>query len=130
MALSVRQDNVRCVILGRTNSREKWELYYISLTKSLGWRTVKEIKEDEVRRHPKCQWMLVLEEDYDQGRLRALRPPKDFDFGNPIEFSDAHVKNNDETLAEAENSGFNSNEVIQVEAVAPKRRKVRDELDF
>ena len=134
MPLSEKEDNERCVILAREKPGAPWELLYITLRKSVGWRSARAIQADEVKHNKRHQTILVLEETYDKGKIRELKPPKGFNFGNPIESVDEPDKNFGAQLAKEDSIGFNTNEDVPLEEdetpAGREDQEVEDDLDL
>ena len=135
MSFSERQDDVRCVILERVKPGAAWNLLYITLKKSVGWRSAHAIQQDGIKVHPKYKCILAVEEDYyEKGRIRELKPPKDFNFGNHIESVDEPDKNFGVQLAKEDSVGFNTSEDVPLaEDATPAGREdqeASDDLDL
>lgn len=80
MILYSMGDNVRYVVLIRETKSKPWELCYIVERKSLAWRTAHAIEDQEkTLGNNKAIVIVCLEADYDKGKIKAIRPPADFD---------------------------------------------------
>lgn len=80
----MKDDDMRCVILGRTSKSASWDMIIICSSKSSAWRFAHSVMEQEERLGNKRQeCIVVLEEDLDKKKIIPIKPPKDFDLKYP-----------------------------------------------
>lgn len=79
------EDEVECAVLLRPKPSQSWEFIHYTKRKSVAWRSAELLRQDEISNgHAKAAAIVVLREDYDNGKLKPLKPPKGFDLSIPV----------------------------------------------
>lgn len=74
------EDNTSCVVLGKSGKSRAWELHCITKSKSNAWRMAHAIEQEQRSLGERYTGIVALLEDYDKGKIKAIKPPKGFNF--------------------------------------------------
>ncbi len=77
----LKNDDVSCAVLYRSDKRSQWEILYRTLKKSVAFRSAFFTREQEklTNKADRSQTIVVLAEDWDANKISPLTPPAGFE---------------------------------------------------